>query len=161
MRVPAWIERARLSAAMNAFDASPRAAALYQSSAQDEGTVDGNDWSRIQRVSLSADGSTVLGYLSAKIDRDVRRVQELCAISFEPGSVEWAIDLRGFVRDLVAEFEVVHWSAVADSPNAAMYRRAVERLGGRVVGRFSRGGRRLGGRIIDVEWYELLGRGGR
>lgn len=161
MLVPAWTERARLSAAMNVFESSPRWATFYQSSARAEGTVDAEDWNRIQRVSVSSDGSTVLGYLSARIDRDVRRVQELCAIAFVEGSMEWAIDLRAFVRDLVTEFEVVHWSAVADGANAAMYRRAVERMGGRVVGRFARSGRQPGGRIVDVEWYELLGRGGR
>jgi hypothetical protein len=156
MIVPAWTERARLAAAMLDFERGSRWRSFYQSSSRDEGTVDTDDWNRIQRVSVDADGA-IVGYLSARVDRDVRRVRELCAIAFVEHSVTWAIDVRSFVRGLVAEFEAVHWSAIADTPNAAMYRRAVELHGGRVVGRFSRAGRRPGGQIVDVEWYELIG----
>jgi hypothetical protein len=160
MLVPAWTERARLAEAFAAFERSSRWRSLYCRSTRTEWKIEDTDWSFIQRASVSADG-VLLGYVSADIDRDNREAMNLLAVSFVEHSVEWAIDLRAFVRGLVAEFEVVHWCTVAETPNAAMYRRAVEKAGGRVVGTFARRGRLPGGRLVDVEWYELLGRGGR
>jgi hypothetical protein len=160
MLVPAWLERPRLAEAIATFERSARWRSLYCRSNRSEFKIEDNDWSYIQRASVAADGS-LLGYVSADIDRDNREAQNILAIAFEPGAFEWAIDLRAFVRGLVAEFEVVHWCTIAGTPNAEMYRRAVERAGGRVVGTFARRGRTPGGRLVDVEWYELLGQGGR
>lgn len=156
----AWNERARLTAALGAFQDSARSRDLYHSSYRFEFKIGESEWECLQRASVAADGS-LLGYLSASVDRDNREVTNITAISFVEGSVEWAVDLRRFMSNLVAEFEVVHWSALADTPNAVMYRRAAERLGGRVCGRFERRARRPGGQLAAVEWFEILGNGGR
>lgn len=119
-----------------------------------------NDWNAIERVSV-ADGR-VIGLLGARVDRDTQTITNLYVINFEPhgpGMFVFGRDLHAFLRRLLETFTAVRWYAVADSPNDARYRRWIELLGGRVVGRVSRYARLQDGTVHDGVLFEVIGRG--
>jgi hypothetical protein len=114
------------------------------------------EWHRIQRVSVGHDG-VLHGWLAASVDRDVRAIEEISALSFRPGSLVWARDLRDFFGFLLlGQFHRIGWSVSVGNPAEAMYDRIVERLGGRVCGRQREIDRnRLGG-LVDRKLYEVF-----
>lgn len=115
-----------------------------------------SDWNNIERVSVA--GSVVEGVLGARVDRETDAVTNLYCAGFTAGSLVFARDLCRFVQDRCAEFPVVRWTCIADSPNEEMYRRWVERLGGRVVGRLGRMYRLCDGTIADGVYFEVARR---
>lgn len=162
--IPAFAaDPARLSAAYHAFLASGRSADYQLDSWLTLFKAPEDDWQRIARVATAEDGRYV-GILSAYINRDVRSVTQLAAVRFELGGhldVAWAATLRTWMRGLIDQFEVIHWTARRGSHNAEMWTRAALGLGGRVVGYQRNAGRTPAGGLVDMELYEVPGRGGR
>lgn len=156
--IPAYHVADELKRLWTDFIYSPRGRWLTITSYRHQLTIDDTEWIRMQRAVI-CDGR-IVGYLGASIDRDVRRVDQLVAANFIGGHTGFALALRAFVRELRSSFEVLHWSAVADAPSAAMYRRAT-RYGVRVVGVQRRAVRLTDGSLHDLELYEILGDGGR
>lgn len=157
--VPALQYADAVKGAWQRFAHSPRSQWFHQTSFRDQLTIDDSEWSRIQRAVVRE--GELIGYLSASIDRDARRVSQLCAVAFAEHDLGFAVALRAFVVAMRAEFEVLHWSTVAGSPNATLYRRACKTWGGRIIGIQRRSIRLPGGALADLELYELLGMGGR
>lgn len=147
--------RPKVSAFFDAFHDDPRSEWFYLGSNSGPWDASTSDWAEVQRVSCS--GDEVHGYFCAYVDRDVRSVTNIAAVSFSPGSLLFARDLERFVRMLMERFVVVRWSCAAGSPNEAIYRRGIERIGGECVGRASRWWRHPSGRLMDAVFFEVLG----
>lgn len=117
--------------------------------------VEDTEWAKVQRVSF--DGTEVVGYLAAGIDRDPRTVDWLAAISYRPGSPIFARDLAAFFHSLlVGGYTRIGWSVTIGNPAEVVYDRAVAELGARVVGVRRRDTRTRDGVIRDSKVYELL-----
>lgn len=111
-------------------------------------------WEREQWVSL--DGGTIVGFLSAHIDRDVRRVSQL-SIARLGSSPVFTLDLLRFIRSL-RRYRSVTWSVVVGNPVEAQYDALCARFGGRIVGTYHQSTRLSDGRLYDEKWYEVLNR---
>jgi len=126
--------------------------------------ISGDDWNRIQRVSILQAGNTsyLLGYFCAFINRTNNMVDQLTIMSFLPedkyvhlGRV-FAKDLLTFLINLLTTFRKVRFSCCPENPIVRRYRNLVSKQGiGRAVGTYEKE-LFIRGSYYDEECFEIL-----
>lgn len=119
-------------------------------------SFDKTTWTNIQCASLL--DNQVIGYLSAKINRETYSVDSLYIASYDDHAVsEFGKDLRKFLKDLfvVYKFNKIGWSVVIGNNVEINYDRMIQRLNGRIVGILKNDVKLINGTICDRKLYEV------
>jgi hypothetical protein len=119
--------------------------------------VDTDCW-KIQLVSVDTNDN-LIGYISADIDRDSRVVSSFGIMNFTKViNIIFSKDLMNFMKSLrdkcnASKFE---FCAFAGGKPEQMYRRFINKYGGRVVGTYTSSSKLLDGKYYDLTLFEVM-----
>lgn len=119
--------------------------------------LDDNSWDNIQMVSVDKDDN-VIGYLSARIDRQSNKVSSVGAINFKDRSITFSKDFYRFLTELFTKhhFRKIEWYVIVGNPAEKMYDKIVTKYGGRMVGVRCESTMTADGILRDEKEYEIF-----
>ncbi len=112
----------------------------------------------LQFVSIAEGDRHLMGYFGCRIDRETNTAFDLQIINFEDRNEAFSADRKAFFRSLFEQYgaQRVVWCVIVGNPAEKLHDASVARLGGRIVGTFTRDTKLYDGQLYDIKWYEVL-----
>jgi len=114
-------------------------------------------WDLLQNVSLV--NGKVVGYVSARIDRYIRKVDSLSMFNLYPEKFSFTFinDIRKFINNLfvVEQVTKINFCVHVGNPAERIYDKFIEKFGGRVVGYYEDDVLIMNKKLVNVKIYEL------
>jgi len=117
-----------------------------------------DDCWKIQMVSVDT-GNNLIGYMAADIDRDSRVISCFGIMNFTKKiNITFSKDLMNFIRNLrdtynASKFE---FCAFTGGEPELMYRRFINKYGGRIVGIYTNSNKLLDGKLYNTTLFEIM-----
>ena len=111
---------------------------------------------------VSMDGDIIIGYIMYGIRRDSQYVDSLGLVNFrlddKKHSLIFAMDFMKAARGIfdTYNFNKIVFSVVCGNPVEPHYDRIVEKMGGRIVGRYTDHVKLSDNKMYDMKYYEIL-----
>lgn len=123
--------------------------------------IDDTDYNSIQFVSKSNDGK-IIGFFSAYINNDHNTISNLDFINFTgKPSIVFSRDTKLFFDEIfiTRNFRKITFYAIEQNPAVKMYRKLVNKLGGREVGVLKENKKLTDGNYYDEVIFEIFKKG--
>ena len=116
-----------------------------------------DEWSKIKRVSVNADGA-ILGYMGCSVCRQDSSVAGLLFVNFDLTklSVTFVRDMEAFLQYLLRMFRKVSFVCVVGNSAERLYDKVIEKYHGRVVGVKKQEALLQDGQFYDLKLYEIV-----
>lgn len=116
-----------------------------------------DEWSKIKRVSVNADG-VVLGYMGCSVCRQDSSVAGLLFVNFDLTklSVTFVRDMEAFLQYLLRIFRKISFVCVVGNPAERLYDKVIEKYHGRIVGVKKQEALLQDGQFYDLKLYEIV-----
>ena len=118
--------------------------------------IEDNEWNKIQRVSMYED--SVIGYLSASVNRTNNIIDSLCMLS-DTISIkeykEFEKDIFDFFLILLRQYPTIQWTVVTNNPVKKKYEKFVKYVGGDIVGIHHKSAR-IDDQLLNEELFEII-----
>lgn len=124
--------------------------------------IEDSTWNSLDFVSRK--NNIILGFMSARIDRQANNINSLEIIRFlsldesETLRHSFAIDIRRFVRNLLTkyQFHKINFSVIVGSPYEQHYDQIMKYIGGRIVGIYKEDVILSDNQLYDRKLYEIM-----
>lgn len=116
-----------------------------------------NNYKNHEFVSVNKDGD-IIGYISYKIDHEIRGANDIIIISFQKGNIEFIKDVHIAIYNIFNKFNInrVQWYCFADNPAIAGYRKFIKKYGGVECAYFRQDSMLQDGKLHDSVIFEIL-----
>ena len=112
-----------------------------------------------KRCFVSVDkNDNILGYISYRVDENIRQATDLAAICYKRPSIKFVNDLQQVIDDIFNVYNLnrLTWSCCADNPALRGYSKFIKRYGGKEAGYYRETVRTRDGKLRDTVVFEIL-----
>jgi hypothetical protein len=115
-----------------------------------------SSWASLEFVSKK-DG-IIIGYLSAKIAREINAITSLKVVNFYDKNIEFSRDFHRFLTDLFVKycFRKINFCVAIGNPAEQMYDKYIRKYNGRIVGIYRDDTKLWDDQYCDVKLYEIM-----